>query len=120
MYLPIINMYNFKIKDKVKNSILLSVALIMPSVFLSAILIGLPIALIWSSLTKMILLVTFALFGFAAYTTAIQCYGVFAADNYTTILYQNLLYIQDKERRRAANVNRKPSGNKKNKKKGKR
>lgn len=105
-YLPIINMYKLPVKDKVKNSILLSVALILHSTILAVILIGLPIAFIWSSITKILLLVTFVLFGFAAYATAIQCYGVYSADYYTTPLYQNKIYLEEKERRRAANVNR--------------
>jgi len=118
-FLPIINMYNFKAGDKIKNSILLAVVLLLPSTMLGILWIGLPVALIWTSLTQMILLVTFILFGFAAYATAIQCFGVYAADNYTTVLYQNMLYTQEKERRKQASVNRKGT-NKNKKNKGKR
>ena len=118
-FLPIINMYNFKAGDKIKNSILLAVVLLLPSTMLGILWIGLPVALIWTSLTQMILLVTFVLFGFAAYATAIQCFGVYAADNYTTVLYQNMLYTQEKERRKQASVNRKGT-NKNKRNKGKR
>lgn len=115
-YLPIVTMYDFKNADKIKNSILLAVALLLPSTVLSVLMAILPVSLAWTSLTRIILLVTFALFGFAAYATAIQCYGVYVADNYTSVLYQNMLYLQEKERRRAANETR----NKNKKKKGKR
>lgn len=114
-YLPMVTMYDFSNKDKIKNSTLLAVALVLAETFLAILFIGLPIAFIWSSLTKMLLLATFGLFGFAAYATAIQCFGVYVADNYTQVLYQNMLYTQQKERRKAANEVRR--NNNKNKKK---
>lgn len=118
-YLPIINMYNFKNKIKIKNSILIAVALIMQATLLSVLLVGFPLALVWSYLSKMLLLVSFVLFGFAGYATAIQCLGVFAADNFTTVLYENMLYLQEKERRKA-NSERNRNSSKAKKKKGKR
>lgn len=112
-YLPMVTMYNLKNKEKIKNSILLAVALILPTLSLSILWVGLPVAFVWSSLTKLLLLVSFVLFGFAAYSTSIQCFGVFVSDNYTGVLYQNKIYAEEKERRRAANI----SNNYKNKKK---
>lgn len=105
-YLPMVTMYDFKNGVKIKNSILLAVVLLFQSTVLAVILVGLPIALIWTSITKIILFVSFILFGFAGYASAIQCYGVYTADNFTSVLYQNMLYTQEKERRRAANENR--------------
>lgn len=118
-YLPMVTMYDFKNNVKIKNSILLAVALLFQSTILAVILVGLPIALIWTSFTKIILLVSFILFGFAAYASAIQCYGVYVADNFTSVLYQNMLYAQEKQRRREANENRR-NIQKAKKKKGKR
>lgn len=115
MYLPMVTMYSFKNKDKIKNSILLGIVLILPAFFLSVLFIGLPIALIWASFTKIILLVSFVVFGFAGYSTAIQCFGVYVADNYTTVLYQNMLTTAEKEKRRAAAESRRNT-NKYNKK----
>lgn len=107
MYLPMVTMYNFSNKDKIKNSILLAVVLVLPATMISILWIGLPVALIWTTITQMILLVTFALFGFAAYATSIQCFGVYAADNYTEVLYQNMLYLQEKEKRKQTKINNK-------------
>lgn len=118
-YLPMVTMYDFSNKDKIKNSVLLSVALLIQATFLTILLVAIPLALVWTSITQMLLLVTFALFGFAAYTTAIQCFGVHVADNYTSVLYQNKLYAEEKERRRAATESKRNS-NKNKKKKGNR
>lgn len=118
-YLPMVTMYNLKNKDKIKNSILLAIALVLQSTFLGILLVGLPLLLVWTSFTQIILFVSFVLFGFAGYATAIQCYGVFTADNYTNILYENMLQMQEKERRRASNEKNRNSAKKK-KKKGKR
>ncbi len=110
MYLPMVTMYDFSNKVKIKNSILLAIALILPATMLSILWIGLPIAFIWSSITKILLLATFALFGFAAYATSIQCFGVYAADNYTEVLYQNMLYLQEKEKRKQTKMANKNAG----------
>lgn len=118
-YLPMITMYDFKNKVKIKNSILLALVLALQSTILAIFMVGLPISLIWTGFTKIILLISFVLFGFAGYSSAIQCYGVYAADNYTDVLYQNMLYEQEKERRRASIDTRRNSAKNK-KKKGKR
>ena len=106
-YLPIVTMYNFKSKDKIKNSILLGIVLMLKSAFIAIFLLAPPLALAWTTTTQLILLVSFILFGFAGYASALQCYGVFVADNYTTPLYQNRVEIEEKERRRAANESKK-------------
>ncbi|HRF36440.1 MAG TPA: hypothetical protein PLZ09_03990, partial [Clostridia bacterium] len=40
----------------------------------------------------------------------IQCFGVYAADNYTEVLYQNMLYLQEKEKRKQTKMANKNAG----------
>lgn len=120
-YLPTVTMYQFKHKEIIKNSVLLSLVMILPATIV-AIIMALPVVLLsLTSFTRIILYMSAFLFGFAGFTVAIQCFGQYACDSYLTPLYEQAVMNAEKERRRIAQENRKNSNkNKKNKGKGRR
>lgn len=99
VFLPMQNTYSYSFRTKIKNSLLLALVLIIPSLLLTVIM-SIPVAFAFNSITRIILYMFFVFIGFGMYALGISEYGQFACDSFIRHLYEQKLYTEEKERLR--------------------
>lgn len=117
-HLPLTTTYKFKLKDKIKNSCILAIVLILVTLMFIG-LMCLPMLLMISGITRLLLYIFFVMIGFAVYALAIQEFGQYACDIFVNELYAQKLIAQEKEeKKKLKDANKVKSQQNKNHKKG--
>ncbi len=117
-YLPSVTMYRLKHVKTIKNSLILSVITALPALMIM-IGLSLPLFAFFNNISTLILAIFFLFYGFSFYALAVQCFGQFAADSFTNILYEQSVMQAERDRRRAEHGDRKKKNSKAKKGKAK-
>ena len=93
--------YRFKMKDYIKNTSILVMVLVVPTLFVTAVFAGF-IALSFVSLIGMFMLIYMALLGVSVYVVLNIAYSQYVCDNMIGYLYQEDVKAKQKEQERLA------------------
>lgn len=94
-------LYRFKMKDNIKNTCVLVLMMIVPTLFVTGVFAGF-VALSFVSLIGMFMLIYMALLGMSVYVLLNLAYSQYVCDNLIGYLYQEDVKAKQKEQERLA------------------